>query len=263
MRRPVLLGLVIGVLGAGAARAERPAPPVVVDPWIDGTAIVFGLGLWLAPGLVTDQVERRCDPCDPRELNGLDRAVRHYHNTGADRASDALVIAVPVLAAAGTLASKARWGWRGVLEDATLIAESMVASGLLNQVVKLSVQRPRPFMYTHDARPELRERGDAFLSFYSGHTAATFSAATSFAYTYTLRHPGSDLRPLVWVLSLLAASAVPFCRVASGEHFWTDVMVGAAVGGGVGILVPALHRRRWRSTRVAVSPSWVGLEGGF
>ena len=43
MRRPLLVAFALVIIGAGAARAERPASPVVVDPWFDGTAIVFGL----------------------------------------------------------------------------------------------------------------------------------------------------------------------------------------------------------------------------
>jgi len=113
-------------------------------------------------------------------------------------------------------------------------------------------------MYTADKFPEQREAFSAGLSFFSGHTTASFAAASSFAATFAIRHPTSRLRALVWIVSLAAATVVPLCRVASGEHFWSDVIVGSAVGSAVGTLVPHLHLRSQRrghsSSSLGVGP---------
>jgi len=264
--RATTLTLVLLVSASTATARTRPSP-FKVDPWVDGSLLAVGLTLWITPALVVDGqvVQAPCDPCDPRRLNALDRPVVQFHNEKADRAGDILVALVPSIAVAGTLLRRKEWGWGGALEDATLIAEAMVLAGGLNQMVKFAVRRPRPFMYRAGARPDLRDSADATISFYSGHSSAAFCAATAFAYTYSVRNPRSRLRPLVWVVALLAASTVPVLRVAAGEHFWSDVMVGAAVGGGMGILVPALHRRARLpgGARLRVTPTWAGVEASF
>lgn len=258
--------LVVALCGPvhGAGEARHRASPFALDPWVDGTAMALGLTLWIGAPLMLNDTRATCDPCDPRELNALDRPVIHFRNERADTAGDVLVVAIPTLAAAGTLLGKPRWGMSGVAQDVVLIAESMVLAGAVTQIVKLGVRRARPYMYEAGARPDERGKAGATLSFFSGHSASAFSAATAFAYTFSVRHPRSNLRPLVWLAALVAASTVPVMRVASGEHFWTDVMVGAVVGGGVGILVPALHRRASTSSvRMQLTPTWAGLTGSF
>jgi membrane-associated phospholipid phosphatase len=49
-------------------------------------------------------------------------------------------------------------------------------------------------------------------------------------------------------------------RVGSGEHFWTDVLVGAVVGSAFGVLIPTLHRRA--DGAHPLLPSWVVLTPG-
>lgn len=267
MRRRIVSSLfLLAFCPLSSARAEPEPSPFVVEPFTDGAIAGFGFVAWVVPFLVEqDMPGPRCDPCDPRELNALDRPVPHFDSHAADVGSDVMVAVVPALAVAGTFLSQPRWGWRGVAEDMTLIAESVFLTGVLQQIVRHAVRRPRPYMYEPGARPEQREEPTSGLSFYSGHTAAAFAAATSFAYTFTARRPGSGLNALVWIGAFLCASSVGVLRVAAGEHFWTDALVGAALGGGMGVLIPALHKRRGRphAPRVVLSPSWVGVDGRF
>jgi membrane-associated phospholipid phosphatase len=61
---------------------------------------------------------------------------------------------------------------------------------------------------------------------------------------------------------LTLASGVGYLRVAGEAHWLTDVLAGAAMGGGVGFAVPwLLHRRRAGARRrgVALLPA----AGGF
>jgi membrane-associated phospholipid phosphatase len=39
----------------------------------------------------------------------------------------------------------------------------------------------------------------------------------------------------------MLAGATSDLRVRAGKHFYSDVLAGAAIGAGVGVLVPALH----------------------
>ena len=61
-------------------------------------------------------------------------------------------------------------------------------------------------------------------SFPSGHTAASFAAATALAMAYP------SARPLLF----LTASAVGLSRIHLGHHFLSDVVAGAALGTGIG-----------------------------
>jgi membrane-associated phospholipid phosphatase len=271
----VALALSQPVRASASPRAtDRPPSPFKLDPVIDGVLVATGAAVWTALSIVTKETPGpRCDPCAPDDLNGLDRPVIHFSSESADIGSDVMLFAVPALALGGALLNlEGRWGWSGALEDAVLIAEAVALSAAAQQIVRHAARRPRPFMYRADARPEDRADADSTLSFYSGHTAATFAAATAFAYTYTVRRPRSRWRLLVWIGALLAAASVPLLRVAAGEHFWSDVIVGAAVGSGFGVLVPMLHRNREgegstgtsiTTTTLHVTPTWLGVGGTF
>jgi membrane-associated phospholipid phosphatase len=42
-------------------------------------------------------------------------------------------------------------------------------------------------------------------------------------------------------VGLVGSSVVGVSRVASGAHFPSDVLVGAAIGAGIGLALPAVH----------------------
>jgi membrane-associated phospholipid phosphatase len=113
-------------------------------------------------------------------------------------------------------------------------------------VVKLAVGRQRPFVRYGNWEPGSREGDpDDNLSFYSGHSALAFSIAAASGTVSTLR--GYHSAPWVWAVGMTLASGVGYLRMAGDKHWLTDVLVGAAVGGGVGAAVPLLlHGREER-----------------
>jgi membrane-associated phospholipid phosphatase len=68
---------------------------------------------------------------------------------------------------------------------------------------------------------------------------------------FAARHPRSRWVAPVWVIGMTLASTTAIARVAAGKHFWTDILVGAAVGSATGVAIPALHRRREPAIRPA------------
>jgi len=72
---------------------------------------------------------------------------------------------------------------------------------------------------------------------------------------------------LAWaVLSVgLAGTAlVGVARVEGGGHFPSDVVIGAAIGAGVGIAIPALHERHLQAGPLAMpGAGGVSLSGRF
>jgi membrane-associated phospholipid phosphatase len=185
--------------------------------------------------------------CDPSGLNALDRTVVGNRSPGAARASDALLglgLALPfALDLVDVLVSRPGDGFHGYGKDTLVLAQSLALSLALNQALKLAVRRPRPYAYDPAVPPAERGAAEAGLSFYSGHAALAFTAATAYATLFTLRHPDSGWVVPVWLGTHLLAASTAYLRVHAGKHFWTDVLAGALVGSAVGWVVPFLHRQ--------------------
>jgi hypothetical protein len=117
--------------------------------------------------------------------------------------------------------------------------------------VKYTVQRPRP--YTHRKEPAaasyIESQGkDAYLSFYSGHSATAFSAAVAGSYMFAATHAESASRFWMWGTEFALAGATATLRVRAGKHYYSDVLVGAVIGSGVGIAMPLLEGVSYRPT---------------
>lgn len=227
--------------------APRPRPEQVynVSAEFDFPMIFGGTVLWVGPSLALGNIGQPppCDPCDASKLNALDRKTIRYHHEWARLPANLIYILPGVWGALDILdvgASK----WRGWGSDLSVIAEALVIGGVIQQVTRHAVERPRPFMYTPGVYPADRGLPEANRSYFSGHTSSMFSLAASFAYTYQLRHPDSGWRFVVWPALLSAAGVQSGLRVASGDHFPSDVIIGALVGVSAGIMIPALHRRQ-------------------
>ena len=245
--------------------------PFAVDLTIDLPVFAGALSASVIPSLIDAELATpHCDPCDPSNVNGLDRGVIGNDNRSADDVSDIFQFVIPTLAAVGSLLH-IKHGWRAVLEDLLIIGESVALAGATRQLTALAIRRPRPFMYVPGLRPESRGKANAAGAFFSGHAAVVFAASLSFTYLHTARNPHMKHKWLWWLGSIAVAAPVPFMRVASGKHFWTDVMAGTAVGTVFGLLVPAIHLATKRSSSetsmftMSVAPvgNGLGMRGTF
>lgn len=279
-RSPARLGVAAAVLLLASHLAhpipgwaqQQPTPsPFAVNLKVEIPVLISGIALtWAADVFVRELAPPHCDPCDPADVNGLDRGVIGNNSSGARIASDVLMYSIPALAVGSAFLSLPKSGWRGVVEDIVIIGEAAVLAGTVRQVVAMASGRPRPFMYVEGLRPEARSSPNAGSSFFSGHVSVPYAAATAAAYVYSTRHTSLTAKWLPWVLAALVPAPLPFLRVASGDHFWTDVLAGVAVGVTSGLLVPYLHDRsseRQGSSGVKVSltasPGGLGVVGSF
>lgn len=122
--------------------------------------------------------------------------------------------------------------------------ETLLVSLALDFLAKPLVSRPRP--YTYGTGPSQvahtqAEGKDAHRSFYSRHSSTTFAASVSGALLFAQSTSDTNARAAVWFAELALASATADLRTRAGMHFYSDVLVGAAVGSAVGVLVPYLH----------------------
>lgn len=201
------------------------------------------------------------DACDRASVFVLDRFAAGRFDANFRTVSDVSLASTYGLAVIGLILDE---GPLNAMNDAVVIAESILLANALGVMANLGARRPRPLAYGTDAPIEERTRGNSSLSFFSGHTAGTFAAALSVYSTFRRLHPDSNLPYLVLGLGLSAASWVGVSRILAGDHFPTDVFVGALVGTGLGILVPALHDAPIRvSGTVGNGQSLVLLGGSF
>jgi membrane-associated phospholipid phosphatase len=96
--------------------------------------------------------------------------------------------------------------------------------------------------------PERRPDGSDNRSFPSGHTSASFGAAASI---FERRGAGEGIP------AFAVATFVGIARVKADKHHWYDVLAGAAIGTGSGLLLT----RPLADKRIAVAP-WVDSTGG-
>jgi membrane-associated phospholipid phosphatase len=170
-----------------------------------------------------------------------DVAVEHELSASAADLSDRLLafgIATPI-------AAQLSDGFDVRFANAGLVyLEAHSLNALLTTATKVIVRRPRP--YTHSSDPaavELaRAQGSgAYVSFFSGHSSATYTSAMAGSILYSLRTDELWARHTLWGLEFASAALTAQLRVRAGRHFRTDVWVGSLVGAGVGLLVPAVH----------------------
>ena len=117
-------------------------------------------------------------------------------------------------------------------ETGVLGAAALIDSAIVVIVVKEITQRRRP--------TAVNGRGDFFAggsSFPSGHSIEAWSLATVIANEY-------HNRPLVQITAYGIAGAVSLARFTGRKHYLSDVLVGSAMGYGIGRYVYHAHHRK-------------------
>lgn len=172
---------------------------------------------------------------------GIDHLV-HYDNSGIWKRGNQTALIYGTLATVGVgalaLGDHSKIGdtfWRSV--------DALVVTGVATTAMKYTFQRERP---SQSGDPNLFFRGFHAESFPSGEVAAMSAAVTPFIVNYGHDHPA------VYALALLPAYDA-IARVKTHGHWQSDVLVGAAVGTGIGIW--AAHRHS------SLIVGW--LPGGF
>lgn len=135
-----------------------------------------------------------------------------------------------------------------------LFTESMAITGAMFSLTAGSVQRSRPFVYGTEAPLDKRMDKDSQRSFYAGHTAATATATFFLAKVFQDFNPDSKAKPYIWAAAAIVPASVGYLRLRAGQHFLSDNLLGYALGAGVGILVPQLHKKG-STSNFSLSPS--------
>ena len=202
------------VAQSGDAARVRPADVL----W----AAAGGL-LATAPRLLDDDSRApRCAPCNPATVPWFDRWAVGQPRRAWDDGSTLL------------LAGLGMATWWDLSHDLTQSDWDRVTASMqsgfwalgVTELVKAVVARPRPVLFSPGAPAAARNIGNQ-RSMPSGHAAAAFALATSYALGLEARPGGGAVAP---VGAVTAAAGVGALRIAARRHFLSDVLVGAAVG---------------------------------
>ncbi len=139
----------------------------------------------------------------------------------------------------------------------------------IQSITNVAAARIRPFVQECEPGGDIPEddeichSGNRFRSFFSGHTSQAFAgAATSCVYHAKLPLYGGGAPEVLSCVGAMGAAALTgIFRITGDMHHATDVITGAIVGTGVGLLIPMLRmraQRRWE-TPIVVMPMGAGL----
>src|SRR5690606_13766478 len=175
------------------AETQAADPPDLHFHWEVEAPLLLGAGaIWVGTELGIEAIV----PASPRwtEATPADLALREAliwrSPVLARQMSEAFTLGVvPLFGLTLTLIDVGSTGqWRRLHEDLFIVFESVAVAGMLNQVIKISAARGRPYTYeVFQGAPEqpldqrLVDEPDAYLSFPSGHANVAFAFTASFA----------------------------------------------------------------------------------
>jgi undecaprenyl-diphosphatase len=144
--------------------------------------------------------------------------------------AEPLAVAVPISMFAASLINKDKQ----LSANAYKILGSLVITAVLTEGIKRTINRDRPFVtYPLVVFPNtIKETGKSMPS---GHTAFSFTAATSLFTAYPKWYVGLPL--YAW------ASSVSYSRLYLGQHYPSDVLMGAVVGTGSALASNWLYQK--------------------
>lgn len=213
----------------------------VLDPLAD-TLMILGtaaIGMSLQLALPTFGIHERLPPSYTGDILRIDRWRAESQRTLRFPLGDVAVAGAIGLALADTILAGALGRSDSWLEHAGIYVEVAAVMLSITSVAKIAFRRPRPTAYwgSDNLAP------DDYLSFFSGHTALAASLSAAAIYMAFTREASGAERAIITVLGITLTALTGVGRVLTGHHYPTDVLMGAAAGTAVGLLVPHLHRR--------------------
>jgi len=125
-------------------------------------------------------------------------------------------------------------------------------------------QKARPFVYYPEIPIEDKTVNGATDSWFSAHTSSAAAASFFMAKVLSDYHPELESKRLwLYAAALIPPAFVGYYRYKALKHFPRDVMVGAAVGAAVGILIPQLHKFKKKKLQNLTVVPFTGKQTGL
>ncbi len=201
---------------------------------------------------------------DKSDVNAFDQIFMNPYNKTLHYIGTGTMILSMASPLALLCAPSSQWLTIGVM-----FAETLLLAQGTKEWIKNVVYRARPYMY-YDGFPEDKvSDGDWNCSFPSGHATMAFAGASFLSYVFTCYYPDSAWRFAVYGISFGTAVLTGVLRMCSGNHFFSDVIVGAVLGTGCGFLIPFMHSERFyslfkkKNVQASVSPLGFNMKISF
>jgi membrane-associated phospholipid phosphatase len=232
-------------LGFASIGVRAQAEPKRLDERWSATAYRLHAGLAAGGLLLTGVGERlfRDHGAGPYWKSApFDQVVERNFSQSSAELSDRLLLASVLLPVAMQMSSGMDTGFAN---SSLIYGQAHALNLFVTASTKLIVRRPRP--YTRFDHPRIddftmAQGGDAYVSFFSGHSSASFTGAMAGSILYSARTDVLWARHALWGGEFLMAGMTAQLRVRAGRHYRSDIWTGSLVGAGIGVLVPALHR---------------------
>jgi membrane-associated phospholipid phosphatase len=255
------LVVALSMCSATARAADEPQSAYRLSFELDASLLLLSGGVAAGFLFMNETGPPACAPlCDSANINRIDRHFAGYYSESWTRFGDITTASVIVLVPAGLVIGE--WS-RGGFKDLVVVAEALLLTSAIQVTTSYAVSRPRPRVYGEEAPLDERNDANAGRSFFSGHVANCV-AATMVANTALRRTGHPSMAWAVLGVGLAGSAVVGIARVEGGGHFPSDVIIGYAVGAGIGIALPALHERQLQAAPLAVpGAAGVSVAGRF
>jgi membrane-associated phospholipid phosphatase len=248
--RVMLLLAAVQIMGASAFAQEEMSPPASASPAPQASPtpslerqffknlLRDQRAIWTSPLHVSKRDARWLIPLSiatgaliatDAETADIDDAHRNrINNVSRDISYIGSVYGTAAITGTFYLVGRAKNNARA-RETGLLGAQALLNGHIVTLALKTATQRPRP--REKDGRGEFFDGG---RSFPSGHAIMSWSLATVIAEEYRDR-------PVVRFSAYGLAAAVSIARYTGRSHFLSDVLVGSAIGYGIGRYVYRTH----------------------
>ena len=225
---------------------ETESSPFSVSPLADGISIgvlsATTITALFMPKII-DMPEYDEFTYNLDDVNYLDRKFARKYSKSLDRIGD-LTLALSyclVPAVYGSEWLSDNFDTKEGIKLTVIYTETVLATQTAKCFLKTAIKRKRPYMYFDGYPEDELENYDFEFSLPSGHTSDTFMNAAFLSYTFCKYYPESDIKIPVVATIYSIAGITAGLRMASGNHFLTDTLAGAALGSAIGFGVPWLH----------------------
>lgn len=211
----------------------------------DSVLLALGAGLLVSSAAIGNTKTETFNDSDFNrdDINQFDRWAMQPYSKPLDITADVGMVSALAMSAASLIPLAMSYDGRKELVTAGVIfAETFMIAQGTKDIIKNFVFRARPYSYFEDAPQQDIDSGDWNCSFPSGHSALSFAGASCASILFCSYFPDSAWRVPVIAASCGIAVATASLRVASGNHFFSDVLAGAAIGSAIGVGVPLLHK---------------------
>jgi membrane-associated phospholipid phosphatase len=150
------------------------------------------------------------------------------------------------------------------LELTFLYFETLSITGFAGFSAVYFDNKYRPYTYSAGTSMSERMGEGAKNSFYAGHVEVVATSTFFLSQVYASYYPDSKIKWLFYGLSGVATAGMGYMRLNAGDHFPSDILVGAAAGTLSGLLVPYFHNHKIiKSKSISLSPLSNGSANGL